>query len=400
MDKKKIFIYSYNLGIGGIERSLIGLLGAIDYTKYEVDLYLLKHEGELMTLIPKEVTLLPEDKKSEVFGIPIVEAYKKGYIYEASARLYAKVKGTILKKKHPNLGVDYLSNIYHRLILGRFPKNDKKYDIALGFNCPHYYILNNVRAKYYVGWIHTDYSRLYLRKKESLPMFMKLDKIAAISDEAGEALISIMPELKEKIITIENIFSPETIKLQADEIDVSNEMPDDGTVKILSIGRFCEAKNFDNVPYICKKILDMGYKVKWYILGYGAVEDINVVKEKINKYKVHDNVILLGKKINPYPYIKACDIYVQPSRYEGKAVTVREAQVLCKPVIITDYPTAKSQLNDGYDGVIVPLDNEKCADGIVKVINDKELQQTLIKNCKNSDYGNTAEVEKIYKLIK
>lgn len=111
------------------------------------------------------------------------------------------------------------------------------------------------------------------------------------------------------------------------------------------------------------------------------------------------NVILLGKKENPYPYMNACDIYVQPSRYEGKAVTVREAQTLAKPVVITNFPTSKSQLEDGVDGIIVPMDNEGCAKGIMSLIDDKELQQKLINNCKSRDYSNKQEIEKLYKII-
>ena len=96
-----------------------------------------------------------------------------------------------------------------------------------------------------------------------------------------------------------------------------------------------------------------------------------------------DNVIILGKKENPYPYIKACDIYIQPSRYEGKAVTVREAQMLNKPVIITNFLTAKSQLEDGFDGIIVPMDNEKCAEGIISLIKNERLRDELIENTTN-----------------
>ena len=81
-----------------------------------------------------------------------------------------------------------------------------------------------------------------------------------------------------------------------------------------------------------------------------------------------DRFILLGKKVNPYPYIKKCDIYCQPSRYEGKAVTVGEAQILAKPVVITNYPTAKSQVKDGFDGYITELSVEGIVDGIEKLI--------------------------------
>ena len=110
-------------------------------------------------------------------------------------------------------------------------------------------------------------------------------------------------------------------------------------------------------------------------------------------------VIILGKKENPYPYIKACDVYVQPSRYEGNAVTVREAQMLGKPVVVTNYATAPSQIRDGLDGVIVPMDNEGCAQGITQLLNDKQKQHAIAHYLATHDYSNVAEAEKLYKLI-
>ena len=106
----------------------------------------------------------------------------------------------------------------------------------------------------------------------------------------------------------------------------------------------------------------------------------------------------LGKKENPYPYIKVCDIYVQPSRYEGKSITVREAQILCKPVIVTNYPTAASQIQSGVDGVIVPMDVDACASEMAAFIRNVELQQKIVKYLQSHDYGNVGEIEKIYRL--
>lgn len=166
--------------------------------------------------------------------------------------------------------------------------------------------------------------------------------------------------------------------------------------KLLSIGRFTEAKNYDNIPDICRRICN-SVNVMWYIIGYGPDEEL--IRKKITEAGMEKHVILLGKKTNPYPYINACDIYVQPSRYEGKSVTVREAQILFKPVIITNYPTASSQINDGIDGVIVPLNNEGCAKGIVDFINDTDLQNQIVEYLHCHDYGNENEVEKIYSLI-
>ena len=110
-------------------------------------------------------------------------------------------------------------------------------------------------------------------------------------------------------------------------------------------------------------------------------------------------VIILGKRTNPYPYMKACDIYAQPSRYEGKSVTVREAQMLCKPVVVTEYPTAESQIKNGIDGIIVPMANEGCAQGMANYIKDVKLQQQIEGYLQIHDYGNENEICKLYELI-
>ena len=124
-----------------------------------------------------------------------------------------------------------------------------------------------------------------------------------------------------------------------------------------------------------------------------------MIRQRIREAGMENYVVIIGKKANPYPYIQACDFYIQPSRYEGNSVTVREAQMLCKPVVVADYPTAASQIQNGKDGVIVPLENAACAEGIVRVIQDAELQYQLIQFLNAHDYGNENEVEKIYKLI-
>lgn len=123
----------------------------------------------------------------------------------------------------------------------------------------------------------------------------------------------------------------------------------------------------------------------WYIIGFGSDEQL--IRRRIAECGMENRVILLGKKENPYPYIKACDLYVQPSRYEGKCVTVREAQMLGKPIVITNYETAKSQLENGVDGIIVPLDNQKCAEGILNLLKCDGLLDALVSNCRKRDYS-------------
>lgn len=395
--KKKIFIFSHAMEIGGAERALLGLLNSIDYSKYEVDLFLLKHSGELVPLIPKQVNLLPEISQYGAIMKPMVLALKEGQIKVVLGRLCGKLKAKLYDIKHTLNRSTVAIEYSHKYTVKCLPKiNNEYYDIAISFLTPHYIVSKKVNADKKIAWIHTDYSTIELDVKSELAMWSKFDNIVSISDDVTKAFLSTFPSLENKIVKIENILSKDFIEEQADLFNVKNEMTDD-SVKLLSIGRFCEAKNFDNVPEIASIIKSKGVDFKWYIIGYGA--DENLIKSKITQYNVEDTVIILGKKENPYPYIKACDIYIQPSRYEGKCVAVREAQLLNKPVVITNYASSKSQLQDGFDGLIVPMDNQGCADGIVKVIDDKDLQNQLIENTKKTDYSNSKEIGKLYKLI-
>lgn len=395
--KKKIFIFSHAMEIGGAERALLGLLNSIDYSKYEVDLFLLKHSGELMPLIPKQVNLLPEISQYGAIMKPMVLALKEGQIKVVLGRLCGKLKAKLYDIKHALNRSTVAIEYSHKYTVKYLPKvNNEHYDIAISFLTPHYIVFEKVNADKKIAWIHTDYSTIELDVKSELAIWSKFDNIVSISDDVTRAFLSTFPSLENKIVKIENILSKDFIEEQADLFNVKNEMTGD-SIKLLSIGRFCEAKNFDNVPEIASIIKSKGIDFKWYIIGYGA--DENLIKSKITQYNMEDTVIILGKKENPYPYIKACDIYIQPSRYEGKCVAVREAQLLNKPVVITNYASSKSQLQDGFDGVIVPIDNQGCADGIVKVIDDKDLQNQLIENTKKTDYSNSKEIEKLYKLI-
>ncbi|WP_288529218.1 glycosyltransferase [uncultured Eubacterium sp.] len=390
MKKKKdiLVVFTGPMELGGIERSLLGLLDSIDYNEYNVDLFLYAHHGPLMYLINENVNVLPEEKElaylRESFGTKL----KNRAYYSA----YMRCKEAVISKfTHINH-----DEMWAEIMRKKVKPIKKHYDLALGFFRPFDLIDEKIYADIKVGWIHTDYSSaredLELLRKD----YAKMDYIVGVSDQTVRTFIELFPEFESKVIIFENIISESFMKSEADKLDVSNEMKDN-CVKLLSIGRFCEAKNFDNVPEIASVIKSKGVDFKWYIIGYGA--DENLIKSKIAQYNMEDTVSILGKRENPYPYIKACDIYVQPSRYEGKCVAVREAQILNKPVIITNYASSKSQLQDGFDGVIVPMDNQGCANGIVKVIYDKDLQNQLIENTKKTDYTNSKEIEKLYKLI-
>ncbi len=385
--------------IGGAEISLIGLLNAIDYTRYDVDLFIYSHQGEFMPLIPKEVNIIPEDTKYASIEKPMLTVIKQGYLDVVMARLIAKFEfKRYSKKKRLKDGSAVMQYISDNTI-GMLKSLEYlgEYDLAISFLTPHTIVRKKVKAKKKIAWIHTDYTNISVNVEKELPDWSSYDYIASISDDVSRTFCKVFPSLKDKLVIIENILSPTFVRERSKMNRAEGVSQIDDEYRFLSVGRYCKPKNFDNVPFIAKSLLDKGVKFKWYIIGYGGDEEL--IKSKIAEAGVERTVILLGKKSNPYPYMAACDVYIQPSRYEGKSVTVREAQMLYKPVIVTSYPTATSQIIDGVDGVVVPLENEGCAESINKFLKNKTLQSDIINHLKTNDFGNETEVEKLYKLI-
>lgn len=396
--KKKIFIFAHAMEIGGAERALLGLLTSFDYSKYDVDLFLLRHSGELLPLIPKQVNLLPEIPEYSAIMLPMVSALKSGNVKTVLGRLKGKLEAKKFDKKYKPSKSAVAIEYSHKYTVRLLPEITKKhYDAAISFLTPHYFVAQKIDADKKISWIHTDYSTIDVDVESELEMWSRYDNIVSISDDVTKAFLTKFPSLKDKIVLIENILSKSFIDEQAKLLDVKSEMPD-GCVKLLSIGRFCEAKNFDNVPEIASIMKAKGVDFKWYIIGYGADEAL--IRAKIAEFGMQDTVIILGKKDNPYPYIAECDIYVQPSRYEGKAVTVHEAQILNKPIVITNYATSHSQLTNGFDGLIVPMDNEGCANALAEFINNKNMQNQFAENMQTVNYSNESEVNKLYDIIK
>lgn len=395
MNKPRIFIAMHYMEIGGAETALVGLLNALEPARVDVYLFLYDHRGEMMQFIPKWVNLLPQIPKYSVLERPIVELVKRCFWGIAAARMSAKLIGKLTNV--PSFSMDVFTSLFTNKLLPTICPQ-KKYDLAISFLTPHTYVKNKVMAKKKIAWIHTDYTIYPIAKNVELPIWSSYNYIASISNDVTRTFLQVFPSLAPKIVEIENILSPSFVRKRAELQDVDKEIRQEGAITLLSVGRFSDAKNYDNVPDICKHLInETKLNIKWYIIGYGGDEAL--IRQKIKEAGMEEHVILLGKRTNPYPYIKTCDIYVQPSRYEGKSVTVREAQMLCKPVVVTNYPTAPSQIRSGIDGVIVPMDNEGCAHGLAEVICDKPLQERIIAHLKTHDYGNESEVEKIYELI-
>ena len=392
--KKKILIASYDLEIGGVERSLISMLNNFDYKRYDVDLLLYNHSGEFMPLIPKDVKLLTENTKYKSIRLGIGTLIKSGEYNLAFQRLRAKYGYEYRKDK--SLDDTYQMQLMWKYCNPYFPMVEEEYDIAISYLWPHDFVAEKVRAKKKIAWIHTDYSNISPDRNIDLKIWDKFDSIVGVSEKCVETFLKLYPSLREKCVVVENITSPEFIRKMSEE-QVSEEFEKD-KFNLLTVARFSHAKGIDQGVEAIKLLRDRGIdNIKWYIVGYGG--DENKIRELITRCSLEDMIEILGKKNNPYPYMKMCDLYMQPSRYEGKAVTVVEAQILAKPVLITNYPTAHSQVVDEVDGEVCELSIEGIANGIEKFYRDRELLERYRSNCESRNYENKEELKKLYELF-
>lgn len=374
----KVFICMHYMELGGAERALLGLLEVLTQTNHQVDLFIYSHQGELMPYIPSSINLLPEHPAYAAFEQPLKSVLFSTQWKVGIARLWAKVIHWWHNRHMKGENAAIFDEV-GRATVKVLPSLEYlgKYDVAISFLTPHYIVRDKVNAKKKIAWIHTDYSAVVVNAQRELPVWDSYDKIVSISEDVTKSFLGVFPSLKEKIIEIENHLPVELIRMQADEFDASPEMP--GKIKLLSIGRYCTQKNFPDAVAIMAELCKLRDDVVWYIIGYGGGE--KEIREAIIKHNMQDKFILLGKKSNPYPYIKACDLYVLPSIYEGKSITVKEAQLLGKPVAITNYPTAPSQIQDGVDGVILPLgDSTKTANALNNLLNNESLLRKISTN--------------------
>ncbi len=390
--------------LGGAESALLGLLQSIDPNRAEVDVFIYAHRGELMEFIPKDrVRLLPERNAYASLESSYGEALRRGQIGVILGRLVAKYQyKRYLRSLPPEQQLNDISvfPLVTKYCMQFLPSlyDLGEYDLAISFLQPHNIVLEKVKAKKKVAWIHTDYSTVHVNTELEQGIWGRYNGIAGISEDAVASFVKTFPALANQTLVIENVLSSAFVKERAEMGGMPEEYRpclNDGIAILCSVGRICRPKNYDNLPWMAQGLKQRGVKFHWFVVGPGDHASIDADCRRLG---VEDCVTFIGARCNPYPYIKHCTLYVQPSRYEGKSVTVREAQMLGRPVLITNYPTAHSQVKDGVDGVICPMENEKIAEGIAALLRDSARRSAIIAYLEVHDYSNASEVEKIYSL--
>ncbi|MGV3464793.1 MAG: glycosyltransferase [Heyndrickxia sp.] len=290
------------------------------------------------------------------------------------------------------------SRILFKYLLRNFPALANEYDLAIAYAGPmdliSYFIIHKIKAKKKVQWIHFDVTKIGFNRKFAAKLYKYFDTIFVVSSEAKNKLIKCIPTIEEKTEVFENIVSNQLIQNQS-KINQGFEDNFKG-YRILTVGRLSKEKGHDLAIQVCAKLIKDGYQIKWYCIGEG--KERKEYEDMIKKYKLKDSFQLLGLKTNPYPFIKQCDIYVQPSRYEGYCLTVMEAKCLNKPIITTNVNGANEQIRTEITGLIVPIDVDEIYTAIKRVLDDNTLCNTFSKNLLKETFEPTV-MNKFYNLF-
>lgn len=372
------------LDTGGAERSLVNLLQELDYSRYSVDLLLLKARGEFLKQLPQEVNLLETPMDIQALFTP--ERVKGFYIHKFF-RYFGTAIGNLFTETVRERAAFRWRHFYSKLIK-KIPKN---YDAAIAYlNGECLYLIDEkITADKKIVWIHNDYREDGNSEKYERPYFARMNSIISISERCVEILKEIFPEDKEKILMIQNITSAEMIMKLSDAYE-----PEEYRGKefvLLSVGRFVYQKGIDLAIEAAKILKKRGIIFSWFFIGDG--EQKKEISDMIVRYGLEKHVFLLGIKSNPYPYMKNCNVFVQTSRFEGKSVVIDEAKIFGIPLVVTRYATAYEQVKNGKEGIIVEMTAEAIADGIMDMKKKiHELPRIYTK-------GNESEIAKFYKCL-
>jgi glycosyltransferase involved in cell wall biosynthesis len=398
---KKILFMLYDMHAGGIEKSLTSFLNYIDHSSYSVTLLLINITGEHLKDIHANVKIesikMPIELKLEIlYGnkTSIFKLFKEKYFFKAIFQLTKVISYKLIRKKRDT---QFLINLSNKVLQVR----EEMYDLAVDFQglgsgvFSTFYISEKVRSNKKVTWIHQDISILKNDFDWVDKYFEKYDKIFSVSKQAQTIFDSKFTKYTYKSDVFYNLIPFESIKeLSNSKIKVNNN---NDSILILSVGRLAFQKGYDIALKVIKQLLDEKYNIKYLIIGEG--EKRKELENLINYYELKNHVELLGFNSNPYPYMKVCDIYFQPSRFEGFCTTLTEAKVFSKPILTTNFAGAREQIINNETGLICEFDESLIYQALKKLLDSQVLREKLSFNLRNVLLDNKSSIVKLTDLI-
>ena len=371
--KKRLLVVIPHLTIGGVQKSLISALKALDYNTYDVTLYLRKNRTDLIPFVDERVNVIVNTDPNRYYRKPYAIILQiKSLIAKAFGKKdKAKKLNDILEEKIRCDAMEHERKSYF---------DNTHYDIAVAYVQGYValFVDKCINADKKILFFHTSTNDTPEIHNAVIPNY---SAIAALHEQQKALLEEWYPASKGKIKIVENYTDKELITEQSKAVSI----PETDNTVICSCGRFSPVKGFDMAVNAAKILKDDGMDFIWYFVGDGPEREN--LENKITEYNLKNNIVITGMQKNPYPYMAGCDIYVQPSYEEAMPVTILEAHRLNKPVITTATVGGLKLVETGKNGVVCEISPDAIADSIANLINDKEKYSILLNNLKSIDYS-------------
>lgn len=396
---KKILILISNLNMGGAQKALISLLNEIDRRKYDITVAVFSG-GELIDSIPSDIKIENWENYYSLLTNRYNNSIRKDLIQACIKR---KTKYCIKKIKQV-ITYRFEKTLHEEQKIWKLVKRDINvkvidFDLCLSYmqGTTTYYMVDKLKCDCpKIAMMNTDYVKAGYNKDFDEKYFNSLNKIACVSSEVAERLKITFPKLKEKIIKLEDVLSPEYIQRQAQQkctIQLNSNK-----IVIVSCGRLAvKVKGYDLCLEVAKILSQVRQDFCWYIIGDG--DGKQWMENKIQEYNLQNFVVLLGTQINPYPIINQCDIFVQTSRFEGKCLAVREAKILGKAIISTNFEAIYSEIENEKNGIIVQMNVNSIYEALASLIEDNQKREYLRNNISASKESGILEYEHLFDKI-
>lgn len=399
--KKKLLFVINTMGRAGAEMAMLELMRCLPSEQYEISLYVILSQGELVRELPSHVkvlnrtycdtSVLSENGRQHIHKTVIRSFFRNGRWLRKLVHLIAVAFEMQRKKKFQ------LDKLLWRMISdgGEYPKQE--YDLAIAYleGGATYFTADHVRARKKAAFVHIDYGNAGYSRKMDKNCYQKFDRIFAVSEEVRTSFLQVYPEWEEKTGIFHNIINRERILMLADrEGGFADNFEG---IRLLTVGRLTYQKAYDIAITVMKKIKDAGYRARWYVLGEGDQRES--LEKQIKSLGLERDFRLLGAVDNPYPYYRDCDIYVHATRFEGKSIAVQEAQVMGCAIVASDCNGNREQISDGDDGILCGFSTEGIAGSIISLMEDEGKRKRLGTAAAKKRLENKEEMQQLLDLL-
>ena len=393
--KKKVLFIIGSLQSGGVSKSMVSLLNAWDTEKYETSLLLCCKDGDVFSdYLPKNIQLIYS---------PVIEHVMGGFSslkWLLAHGYFLLCLGVLLRLILSRISRPLASELIARMMP---VVSNVHYDLIVDYGGQQllYYMVNKLSATKKVSFFHSDYSKWSFYYNADKKYYPLVDHIFTISQTCVDSLKHFFPNCADRVSIMENISSPTIIRLQSlesiGEFKVQvDQMKANGNTILCTIGHICRGKGFDFAIEASDILKRNGIHFKWIFIGKVLEEDL---LKLIADNGLDDNILLVGIQSNPYPYIGISDIFVHPSRFEGKSIALDEAKILCKPIVVTNFSTVGDQFENGKNGTICEMSGKAVANAIIELINDSSLQDSYRMYLESHIIDNSSEVNELYTYL-